>query len=242
MKKKKVFFAVILILVGLVYLAHNRELINTSHLDFLISWPTLLVVVGVYVLNRMHWLFGVISLFLAFVYILSGLDILPVSLLEVFWPIALVYVGLAILIKSLIGGKKIQSNPNEPPFNANAGNMKNSYLNSDGYIVSENTLGSVQQIVLSPVFKGARVKNILGGTVLDLRRTKLENAQAYIDLECTLGGVEIYIPDSWNILVQATCMVGGYTDKRYYTPAEIDMEHTLIVRGTIQFGGIEFKS
>ncbi|MCD7852167.1 MAG: cell wall-active antibiotics response protein [Parabacteroides sp.] len=119
---------------------------------------------------------------------------------------------------------------------------KEVYSSQDGYVVSDNTFGSVRQIVLDPVFRGARIKNIFGGTILDLRRTRLEAAQTAIDVDCTFGGVEIYLPSDWNLQTQIDALIGGCDDKRYNTSIEIDKEHVLLVRGRVSFGGIEFKS
>jgi predicted membrane protein len=92
------------------------------------------------------------------------------------------------------------------------------------------------------VFRGARLRNAFGGTVLDLRRSKLEAPQTFIDIDCTFGGVEIYLPSDWNLLTQIDAFIGGCDDKRYNSSVEIDKEHILIVRGKVSFGGIEFKS
>ena len=75
-----------------------------------------------------------------------------------------------------------------------------------------------------------------------LRRSKLEAPQTFIDIDCTFGGVEIYLPSDWNLLTQIDAFIGGCDDKRYNSSVEIDKEHILIVRGKVSFGGIEFKS
>lgn len=66
--------------------------------------------------------------------------------------------------------------------------------------------------------------------------------QTFIDIDCTFGGVEIYLPSDWNLLTQIDAFIGGCDDKRYNSSVEIDKEHILIVRGKVSFGGIEFKS
>ncbi len=152
------------------------------------------------------------------------------------WPVLLILVGIMILFKP----KRHRSNNHwdggRPEY------AKEVYSSEDGFVVSDNTFGSVQQIVLDPVFRGARIKNTFGGTVLDLRRSKLEAPQTFIDIDCTFGGVEIYLPSDWNLQTQIDAFIGGCDDKRYNTSVEIDKEHTLIVRGKVSFGGIEFKS
>lgn len=51
----------------------------------------------------------------------------------------------------------------------NAGSSVNSnHSTKDGFVNSETIFGSVQQIVMDEVFKGATIKNTFGGTVLTL--------------------------------------------------------------------------
>ena len=64
----------------------------------------------------------------------------------------------------------------------------------------------------------------------------------FIVSDNTFGGVEIYLPSDWNLLMQIDAFIGGCDDKRYNSSVEIDKEHILIVRGKVSFGGIEFKS
>ena len=156
--------------------------------------------------------------------------------LDMFWPVLFIFVGIMILFKPECHHFNAHWDGRRPEY------TKEVYGSEDGFIVSDNTFGSVQQIVLDPVFRGARLRNAFGGTVLDLRRSKLEAPQTFIDIDCTFGGVEIYLPSDWNLLTQIDAFIGGCDDKRYNSSVEIDKEHILIVRGKVSFGGIEFKS
>ena len=107
---------------------------------------------------------------------------------------------------------------------------------------SDNTFGYVEQIILDPVFKGARIRTVFGGTVLDLRKTKLDSTKTYIDIDCKFAGVEIYLPGDWVVNFHGSPIMGACEDKRFNASMEMDKEHILVVRGIVMFGGIEFKS
>lgn len=242
MKTKRIFWAVLLILAGVICQGKNMGIIDYGLFRTLISWQMLLLVLGGYNLWLRNYVSGIILFFLGTVFILPKLSIFPNYGAEVFWPLTLVCIGVTILLKPVIRRKCCGRAMGTEKIDKIIGKAESNYDSTDGYVISENTLSSVQQIVLDPVFRGARIKNVLGGTVLDLRRTALKETQTFIDVECTFGGIEIYLPAGWNLLLQVRSVAGGCEDKRYNGLTVIDMEHTLVVRGTVNFGGIVFKS
>ena len=98
----------------------------------------------------------------------------------------------------------------------------------------------MEQIILDPVFKGARIKVLFGGTVLDLRRTTLGDPKTYIDVDCRFAGLEIYVPSDWKVVFKCNTFFGGCDDKRWHN-GDINYESILVVRGTLSFGGLEIK-
>ena len=71
-----------------------------------------------------------------------------------------IFVGIMILFKPECHHFNAHWDGRRPEY------TKEVYGSEDGFIVSDNTFGSVQQIVLDPVFRGARLRNAFGGTVL----------------------------------------------------------------------------
>lgn len=75
------------------------------------------------------------------------------------------------------------------------GNFASSQYNStDGVLHSENTFSGIRQVVLDEFFKGGTIQNSFGGTIIDLRRTTLPEGETFLDIDCTFGGIEIYVP------------------------------------------------
>lgn len=227
--------AAVFIIVGLLYLGRNFGLIDSYLFDILVSWQMLLVVVGVVNLIKRHFIGGFVTIAIGVYFLLPEITNIGSEWDNAFWPIFLIAIGLMILFKP-------RHHASRRHWDGRTEYAKEVYSSQDGYVVSDNTFGSVRQIVLDPVFRGARIKNTFGGTILDLRRTRLEAAQTAIDVDCTFGGVEIYLPSDWNLQTQIDALIGGCDDKRYNTSIEIDKEHVLLVRGRVSFGGIEFKS
>jgi hypothetical protein len=56
-----------------------------------------------------------------------------------------------------------------------------------------------------------------------------------------LGGVELRIPESWNVVIQANPIFGGYSDETIH-PEASSSGPLLIIRGSAIFGGISIKN
>jgi hypothetical protein len=59
---------------------------------------------------------------------------------------------------------------------------------------------------------------------------------------CIFGGAEIRVPDAWNVHSMSTPVLGGYSDKTHISAAPDPSggkRKTLIVTGTVIFGGVE---
>ena len=157
----------------------------------------------------------------------------PANVSAVLWPVLLVCVGIAFFYRPQCRKRerKIQS---ETDFTTRQ------HHSGDGFVRSDNVFGGVKQVVLDEVFKGAEIRNSFGGTVLDLRRTNIEQGETYIDVECNFGGVEIYVPLDWRVDLQANAFLGGCEDKRV-PGVNIDQSRRLVVIGNVSFGGVEIK-
>lgn len=232
------FTAACFIVVGVMWLGWNFDMISSKWLRIVVSWQMLLIVLGVANLIKRSFIAGGILVGIGVFFMLPLMKVdLDMQWLWNMWPAIFIAVGLLILFKHKSGHSFGYRG-----YDSKMSCTQNEYLSEDGFLVSENTFGSVQQIVLDPVFQGGILKCAFGGTVLDLRRTSLEKPETYIDVECKFGGIEIYLPANWNLQTQLDCVVGGSDDKRYAVNAVPDPDHVLIVRGKVTCGGIEFKN
>lgn len=235
--KKNLFWAIPFIYVGLAWQAKNMGYFTPELFGILVSWQVLLMYVGIWSLTAGNFAKGLIALVIGTVFILPKLGIITGDWANISWPLAFIIIGILLLFKPLLH----RGHKPYPPVRS-VPNACTGYACTDGYVELDNRFGAVRQIVFDPVFKGAAIRNSFGGVALDLRRTMLAEPVTYIDVECTFGGIEIHIPAEWNIQPQLHAVVGGCDDKRQHALIETDPVHTLIIRGTITFGGIEFKN
>jgi hypothetical protein len=97
--------------------------------------------------------------------------------------------------------------------------------------------------IVGPGFMGGSVTAIFGGYALDLRQAELASGTVELQATAAFGGVEIRVPESWNVQAEGAALLGAIENKTQPPPAEsTGPARRLIVRGTALFGGVEIKN
>lgn len=231
--------ATLIIVFGLLFLGRNLGLISHSLFRIIISWQMLLIFLGVVSIFRRKFVSGVILVFIGSFFITPKyIGATGAEWAETWWPLLLVAVGVVMIFGFLLKPDKFfRRDCRGHNFSSEV-----SYKSDKGFVESDVSFGSVNQIVVDPVFLGARIRNSFGATVLDLRRTTLQEQETFIDLDCNFGGIEIYVPESWTIHTQIKNFLGGTEDKRFRVSEGSADGKRLIIRGNVSFGGVEIKS
>lgn len=232
--------AVICILLGVLFLGRNTGLIPPDVFHLLLSWPMVLIVWGVFTLFRRHFTWGTLLILAGLYFLFPRLEWISNDWLRTYWPLALVVLGCMLLWKKKrTYGEGEQSNHDR---SFRKGSRPFTWEGTqEGYVDSDISFTSVKYIVLDPVFKGGRLDVSFGGISLDLRRTALSAPETLLTIDSSFSGIELYVPDHWIIRVEVSSFLGGCNDRRYLSE-EPDTEHVLILRGDLNFSGIEIKS
>jgi len=114
------------------------------------------------------------------------------------------------------------------------------YSNED-FVDSTSIFGGAKKNIISKTFKGGDIVNIFGGTELDLTQADFTGT-AIIELTTVFGGTKLIIPSNWSIKSDAVIIFGGIEDKRKMQTLSENAEKTLVLKGTVIFGGIDIKS
>lgn len=234
----KGMFAFVLIAAGGVILARNFGWITPQLSGILLSWYMLLIILGIGSLCTRHYFSGLVLLAIGLGYLATrlGAPWLPLNPGQIVWPAVLILIGLSFFFP---GNRKRKNRFEGQAFSGN----KQRFHTWDGFVRSDNTFGGVRQVIFDERFKGAEIYNKFGGTTIDLRRTRLEPGETYVDVECKFGGIELYVPLQWNVAIRCDAFMGACEDKRWRdTDLMVDKEQTLVIRGNISFGGVVIKS
>ena len=241
---KRFYFGVILIVLGVILILERLNLIPESVADMLISWQMLLVGIGVLSLIGGNRTSGIILMVIGGTFMIPELITVPHEIRRIYWPLILVVIGIAILLRQRDNQKQIPFNepvnpngPNDIPYNPSASaTAMNTF---DDFVI----FGGREIFVNAQALIGGKATSIFGGIEFDLRKANMQPGGAIIDCVSVFGGCGFKIPMDWNVRNEVTTIFGAFTDKRgeTYSDRYYDPSKTLVIKGVSIFGGIEVK-
>jgi len=181
-------------------------------------WPVLVIVGGflTFIANPRHWQIPLIVVVVGTALLLRTTGV--VDSLNVVVPAVLILIGLFVILGRARPGRQV--------------------LDADR-ISSFNVFSGTEIASHSAEFKGGNIGALFGGAEIDLRDARLAPGAA-LDVFAAFGGVEIRVPDGWQVLTRGFPIFGGFenaTVKERLGPEAPILE----VHATILFGGMEIK-
>lgn len=237
---KRLYFGVILIALGVILILERLNLIPESVADILISWQMLLVGIGVLSLIGGNRTAGTVLIIIGGTFLIPQLITVPHELRRIYFPLILVGVGVAILLRQR-DHQRIESNykPNLNVPEENQNPTYDSFNTFDDFVI----FGGREIFVNTQNLAGGKATSIFGGIEFDLRKAGLQPGGAIIDCVSVFGGCGFKIPMDWNVRNEVTTIFGAFTDKRgeTYNDRYYDPSKTIVIKGVSIFGGIEVK-
>ena len=219
----QLMFGLLIILIGIVFTLDNLDVVEADR--FLKYWPAGLIVIGTAKLLQVRTGHGSPLGGLFFVgagswMLLRTLDLVEFRIISL-WPLLLVLAGGLVVWQSIRGPRLARDVQSNSVVNATA------------------ILSGVQRGSNSRQFRGGELTAFMGGCGVDLRQAEI-HGEAVIEVFAMWGGIDIRVPESWNVVGQVTPIMGGYEDATRTTGDP--RAHTLIVRGVVLMGGVEVKN
>jgi len=101
-------------------------------------------------------------------------------------------------------------------------------------------LGGAKTASFASDFRGGHAMATLGGCELDLRRASIaEGRTPVLDTFAFWGGVEIKVPEDWEVVNRGSAFLGGFENKTRPLPGATKR---LVVTGLAIMGGVEVKN
>jgi predicted membrane protein len=142
------------------------------------------------------------------------------------WPVAIICAGLWILLRAAWRPDKKKI----PEMTGTAGD------DLDIHQVFSGTARKVE----SKDFKGGKADVVFGSAEIDLRGAKLSGGQATLVLSAVFGGIEIFVPREWQVVLEGTPVLGSIESHKATVP-DGEKTGTLHIKGSAVFGSIEVK-
>jgi predicted membrane protein len=217
------WIAIAIIIVGAIFLLQS---LNIMHLGHFIGewWPIILVIAGFSKLQSDDRRNGSILFIVGLVLLSATLDFINWGSIFKLWPLAILYAGVSMLLKSK--GKP--------------GLTFSNVSDSDKDQVHASAIfGGVEKTVHSDNFTGANIMSLFGGVELDLREAKAIETGCTINVTVLFGGAEIMVPPDWNVVIAGTPIFGAIEDK---TKGAGKDAVNVTLNCTVAFGGLEVKA
>src|SRR5262249_43027893 len=103
-------------------------------------------------------------------------------------------------------------------------------------------MGGGDRVVRSQDFRGGEVTAILGGFGIDLRGAGIAGDSATINIFTLFGGVDVKVPEEWNVAGPGSPIPRGVTDSAKSFRQGDASAKTLVIKGVAIMGGVEVKN
>lgn len=217
---KKILIGITIIVLGIMLLLNNCD-IHIFDWSFSVMWPIFIFILGIgeAIDNRKLNITSIILIVIGLYFFLYNLDIIQISFWSIIMPILLIIIGISLIF------------PKKKP----------------DFVVSKKSdidvcaiFSGIDNVCESDNFQSANVTAIFGGAELDLRKAKVKDDKCSCNSTVAFGGVDIKIPDDWQVNTDGvTCIFGGVSDSRKIRAEKC--KNTLYLTGTVVFGGIDIK-
>ncbi len=237
-------FGLILILIGIAFLLFNFNLLPVQLKWVIISWPSLLIVIGVFNLFKRQFVSSIILFLVGSFFLIDRIirafpEVFPNGIdnfTQNFWPILLIVAGVVLIVGKLF--------PNRLGDSTNTYNSTTRYRkthNRNQGFEKNSVFGSGEHIVLEPEFEGGELNAVFGSMTIDLRRTTLKEGVTHLEANAVFGSVTIFVPRNWLVETNVDAVFGGFDDQRRQDES-IDMSRKLVITGACVFGGSELRN
>jgi len=228
---KRILLGGILIVLGGIFLLNTMDILDFRFAQVVFSWPFVFMVIGLFILvnTEKKFLGGVFTG-------IGALFLIPRIFPEIDYdggiiiPIFLIILGTYIILKK----RKLDSGSQ---FTSDTSKMNRDKIDD------VSIFGGGTKIISSNNFKGGNITAIFGGSEINLINCQLAEGDNVLDVLCVFGGTTIILPKEWDVVINVTSVLGGFSNKAIRNPSVvIDQSRTLHIKGLAMFGGGEVKT
>lgn len=226
---KRFWLGLVLVIVGGVWLLDNLDVIPYYLSHYILSWESLLILLGLYfLLGRKKTEPGIILIAIGSVFLLQDIGLFYVrNIWHIFWPAIIIIIGISLIMRRSTFGRHLDTDEKK---------------NDLDYIDDFAIFGGRERTVDSQNFKGGKITAMFGGSEIDLRGAELAKGNNVLDVFVIFGGTEIIVPPDWTVHVEVFSLLGGFSDKRSSALKVVpNPEKVLVIKGFVMFGGGDIK-
>ncbi len=222
----KYFIGGTLIFLGTILLLDNLQILDANLGGLFASyWPVLIILLGISQLISLKGIvFGpVIVIVIGAMLLVKTSGVYDYNAWAILIPFFLIVAGIRMLAGSVWHSKAQKGS-------------------ADQFINMTSIFGGSTITSRSKSFKGGSVLALFGGGKVDLRNSTADPKGASLDLTVAFGGVDIIVPENWEIDINLIPVFGGVEDKTAQKKSSDEKAPRLTLTGFVMFGGAEIKN
>jgi predicted membrane protein len=224
----QVILGLIIVALGVIYTLDNLGVIYAD--SFIRLWPLLIVLYGLSKIVQgdamPQKLWGGFWVLVGGLWLLDKLNVIYFSIWDL-WPLILVVIGASMIWGRSRGQTRFT-------MGGSVAGDSTSTINALAF------MGGFKRSNDSQDFRGGEATAIMGGCEIDLRKASIKEGEAVLDLTAIMGGIEIWVPEDWKVILKGVPLLGGFEDKTH--PTGLESTKSLVVRGYAIMGGVEIKN
>ena len=214
----KALIGLLLILIGAVIILNSVYGIFDTFGQW---WPLIVIFIGlIQIIKRSSSIItGLVITLFGLAFLLGNLNIIKKDLI---FPVLLIIAGCWFIFGRGIG-RKTQVSIDK--------------INHFALFSNVDTINTSQD------FKGGSVAAVFGGADINLRNAQLSENGASLELIAVFGGIDVFVPQGWNVKVSGIPLFGGWENKTSQIKnADGNDVPMLQVSCTAIFGGVTIKN
>ena len=111
----------------------------------------------------------------------------------------------------------------------------------EGEINAVAVSGRAEEKVTSTDFRGGYLRAVMGGAILGLSESTIEDPPATIEMTVVMGGAEITVPEGWKVRVDTGSILGGVHGAYMHGVSDEGELPDLVLTGKVVMGGVAIK-
>ncbi|MDX1501551.1 MAG: DUF5668 domain-containing protein [Thermoanaerobaculia bacterium] len=211
------------IAVGLILTLDQTDLVDADEL--LIFWPVVLIAIGLTKIGSRRTpdlAFALIFVGVGLWFLAANLEWVDIYPYDYLWPAVLILAGAYLLAGGLRRRVRVEGG------------------DADSFVSSFALWSGIERTSSSDDFRGADLTAIMGGVELDLRQASIRESPAVINAFTMWGGIDLRVPQDWNIEYGLLPILGGYSDNTDQSPGPDSP--TLVIKGAAIMAGLDIKN
>jgi predicted membrane protein len=139
------------------------------------------------------------------------------------WPLALIGIG------GLLVWEALRAKPQNLPL-------------TSGIMRPEAVFSSIEKTITDQNFSQGSASAIFGSVELDFIQANMVGDAAVLELNAVFGSIEVRVPISWNVSIEAGAVFGSCENKTRAPLPTSGPVKNLVIRGGTVFGSVEVKN